>query len=165
MIAPRRGVAALFALFALLVGGAAPAAEPPAAPPPAGAGAAADEAVVSLWAFVSPGMSEKRGCRIRVVIENRTTGRFGFYGKFRALLKEEERDAWFVSAAAIPPKATAERLYSCVLLPDTIELDVHSDLGYPRTCEVDGESSSPCPVRVRFVSNVKLVGPELSGRY
>jgi hypothetical protein len=117
------------------------------------------EVVVSLWAFVTPGMNEKRGCRIRVVIENLTAEPFGFYAKYRALVKEEEKDAWFVSAANIPTMGRTERLYSCVQLPDRIELDTASDLGYPRTCEVSGERSSPCPLKIRFESNVKLGGP------
>ena len=130
-----------------------PAHAPVEAPPPT------PEVVVSLWTFVMPGMNEKRGCRIRVIVENGTAERFGFFGKFRSLAKGEEKDAWFVSAADVPAKGRAERLFACGQMPDTVEMDMTSDLGYPRTCEVDGDASSPCPLKLRFQSNLPLIGP------
>ncbi|CCG41718.1 hypothetical protein [Magnetospirillum molischianum] len=116
------------------------------------------EVVVSTWAFVSPGLSEKRGCRIRVVVENFTPVSIGFSGKYRTTLKGTEKDAWLVNSSRIPPKGRVERLYSCVLLGDTLELDRTSDYGYPRTCEVRGENTSPCPFKLRQVSNLAISG-------
>lgn len=122
------------------------------------AGAEEGEVVVSTWVFVSPGMSEKRGCRIRVVVENFTPVSIGYSGKYRTILKGNEKDAWFVTTSRIPPKGKTERLYSCVLLGDTLELDRTSDNGYPRICEVDGENTSPCPFKARQVSNIAISG-------
>jgi len=126
--------------------------------PAAAAGAEEGEVVVSTWSFVSPGMSEKRGCRLRVVIENKTPVSIGFSGKFRTLLKGVEKDAWFVATTRIPPKGQTERLYACVIPGDTLELDRTSDYGYPRICEVEGENTSPCPFKVRQVSNLVITG-------
>jgi len=122
------------------------------------AGAEEGEVVVSTWSFVTPGMSEKRGCRLRVVIENNTPVSIGFSGKYRTLLKGTEKDAWFVSSSRIPPKGSAERLYACTLPGDTLELDRTSDYGYPRICEVSGENTSPCPFKIRQVSNLVILG-------
>ncbi|SEH27974.1 hypothetical protein [Magnetospirillum fulvum] len=130
----------------------------PPALPAAAAGAEEGEVVVSTWSFVSPGMSEKRGCRLRVVIENKTPVSIGFSGKFRTFLKGVEKDAWFVTTTRIPPKGQTERLYACVIPGDTLELDRTSDYGYPRICEVEGENTSPCPFKLRQVSNLVITG-------
>lgn len=130
----------------------------PSAPSARAGEAEEGEVVVSTWSFVSPGMSEKRGCRLRVVIENRTPVSIGFSGKFRTLLKGVEKDAWFVATTRIPPKGQTERLYTCVIPGDTLELDRTSDYGYPRICEVEGENTSPCPFKLRQVSNLVIIG-------
>jgi hypothetical protein len=139
---------ALFAVFGLA-----------SAAPALAAGAEDGEVVVSVWTFVSPGMSEKRGCRIRVVVDNYTPVSIGFSGQFHTVLKGEKKDAWFVSTTRIPPKGSTERLYSCVLMGDTLELDRISDYGYPRVCEVEGVNTSPCSYKMRLVSNLTIVGP------
>jgi len=115
------------------------------------------EVVVSVWTYVSPGLPEKRGCRIRVVIDNHTPVPIGFAGKFSSSLKGKQLDAWFVSTSGIPPKGSTDRLYSCVMLPDVLELQADSPFGYPQLCEAGGERVAPCPFKVRVVSNVKSV--------
>lgn len=115
------------------------------------------EVVVSVWSFVTPGMPEKRGCRIRVVIDNHTPLPIGFAGKFTGSLKGQVLDAWLVSTSGIAPKGSAERLYSCVMRPDRLELTTDSPYGYPQTCEVSGQKVNPCPFKARVVSNAKEI--------
>lgn len=146
-------VIAALALLVLSAPGPARAASPLAAGAPVEQG----EVTVNVWTYVAPGLPEKRGCRIRVVVENHTPVAVSFAGKFNGFLREKLLDAWFVSTDSIPPKGSIDRLYSCVMLPDRLELLGDSPYGYPRVCDVAGERTAPCPFKARLVSNVKTI--------
>ncbi|MBI2235741.1 MAG: hypothetical protein HYU60_02090 [Magnetospirillum sp.] len=150
-----RRLPSLALLLALpLSAAAAPAAE--RQPPPIPAAIDAREVVLSVWQFTAPGMSDKKGCRTRVVITNRSNGVVNFSGRIYVLNgARQEVDGWHVSAAHIRPNEETERLYSCAPGAQMLRLQGSRVSDDSPACSDDGK----CPLTLKVETNLKRDSP------
>jgi hypothetical protein len=125
-------------------------------PPPAPAALDPREVVLSVWQFTAPGMSDKKGCRTRVVITNRSAGLVNFSGRIYVLDRaKHELDGWHVSAARIRPNEETERLYSCTAGAQMLRLQGSSVSDDSPACSDGGN----CPLTLKIETNLKRESP------
>lgn len=99
-----------------------------------------------------PGVPERAACRMKFRAENQSGRRVALSTLLHTFDgSQSDLNSWMVPTGEMAPGATVERLYSCKAA-SFIRLDQRSDYGWPRSCTVDGERLTPCPMRldVRF---------------
>jgi hypothetical protein len=127
-------------------------AAPAERPAPAAPAADPREVVLGVWQFTAPGLSDKKGCRMRVVITNRSKGIVNFSGRVYIFNSyQQEIDGWHVSAARLPPNEATERMFSCTAGAQTLRLQNTIVSDDSPACSDGGH----CPLTLRVETNLK----------
>ena len=112
---------------------------------------------LNITQFSYPGVPERAACRTVIRIENESPHKISLYTLIRTFdSAKAPLGTWMTPSGELRPGQSGERLYSCKLARYVV-LDRGSAVGWPNTCQIDGEDRNPCPVQFRFDVNIDFL--------
>lgn len=107
-----------------------------------------------------PGVPERSACRMLYKAVNRSGDDIELSTQLHTFDSlKSDLNSWLIPTGSMKPGQAVERLYSCKT-PSFIALDQKSDYGWPRSCRVNGEKMTPCPVPVKIDFNLPLMAED-----
>ena len=112
---------------------------------------------MSAQMVYSPGMSDKRGCRLQVYFVNTSKVTINLRAEVITYDSQPEvADINLVPTATLGPGQQVMRLYSCKPA-EAVEVSRENTFAWPNVCDINGQEQTPCPVEIQFSSTLGIV--------
>lgn len=113
---------------------------------------------LSIVQVFFPGVPDRFACRMQVRAWNQSADHINVSTLLKTFDTDKAPlDSWLIPTGDLAPGQEVLRTYSC-RQASSIEVSRTSEYGWPTTCVVNGEATTPCPVELHVTSS--LTQPE-----